>query len=70
MSKVDEASGTTVIGVLSNEPYEERGEAPIGLKRDSTEIIALWTKDSKPYETTGADVNSLFSCCGQPRADR
>ena len=46
-----EASGTTVVGVLSNEPYEERGDAPIGLNCSSTDIpciITLWTKDKKP----------------------
>ena len=44
---------TTVVGVLSNEPFEERGEFPLGLKRPNTEVIAMWTKNGRVFEEVG-----------------
>eukprot|EP00588_Corethron_pennatum_P023405 CAMPEP_0194330500 /NCGR_PEP_ID=MMETSP0171-20130528/52174_1 /TAXON_ID=218684 /ORGANISM="Corethron pennatum, Strain L29A3" /LENGTH=1191 /DNA_ID=CAMNT_0039091613 /DNA_START=218 /DNA_END=3793 /DNA_ORIENTATION=- len=53
ISVKDESTGTTVVGVLSNEPYEERGEFPLGLCRPNTEVIALWTKNGRCYDPKG-----------------
>eukprot|EP00592_Proboscia_alata_P011384 CAMPEP_0194384844 /NCGR_PEP_ID=MMETSP0174-20130528/76518_1 /TAXON_ID=216777 /ORGANISM="Proboscia alata, Strain PI-D3" /LENGTH=1114 /DNA_ID=CAMNT_0039172387 /DNA_START=69 /DNA_END=3413 /DNA_ORIENTATION=- len=53
ISVKDESTGTTVVGVLSNEPFEERGEFPLGLRRPNTEIIALLTKNGRVYEDKG-----------------
>ena len=49
--------------VLSNEPFEERGEFPLGLKRPNTEVIAMWTKNGRVFEkfgTTEATRDALY----------
>eukprot|EP00588_Corethron_pennatum_P008582 CAMPEP_0194269912 /NCGR_PEP_ID=MMETSP0169-20130528/4005_1 /TAXON_ID=218684 /ORGANISM="Corethron pennatum, Strain L29A3" /LENGTH=1821 /DNA_ID=CAMNT_0039011759 /DNA_START=204 /DNA_END=5666 /DNA_ORIENTATION=+ len=53
VSLKDEETGTTVVGLLSNEPFEERGEFPLGLRRPNTEIIALYTKNGRCYDKKG-----------------
>jgi len=63
ISLKDENTGTTVVGVLSNEPFEERGEFPLGLRRPNTEIIALWTKNGRVYEKKGVKEADRDELC-------